>query len=751
MLNNNQTLVATDMRQHTGSDAQCTSASQSLSNNSAVDSVDQAQMVSGFGQYHTNEYDPDKPNKKLKPYVTTTWPEIVAMAKNPQEVAKENAQWFVPSTLASRTFKDQEAHGVYWVLPFDFDKNTELNLEGVVEKFEDIVDLNANLLIYFSSSATPEKLKCRVLIPLAIGLSYQVYKAVLTLLNDKLEARGLIPDRALERAGQVVYLPNKGEHYDSAIYGDSYFDPHTTMAKELDDYLQAETAKTEAARIEREARQEQARIKRESIVWDQYSRPIDAFNAAYTVDEILTQHVYDFDGKHNYRHPNSDSGSFSASVKDGRVYSQSTNDPLYTANASNGAHDAFSVLCTLAHGGDQNAAIKDAGDNWLLINGEAWNKVSQREYMEKKDIIRTVNGEPFSLTQFTLNGSSKKMREKMLVDKFILGRLAILGQITQLYAPPNAGKTLLTIWLLRQAIEAGDINAKDVFYINADDNYKGLVEKIAIAEDLGFHMLAPSHNGFKPDKFLDYLKMMVDENTARGKVAILDTSKKFIDVMSKDKQSEFGKRLREFALHGGSVIMLGHTNKHRGADGKLIPGGTTDLVDDADCVYILDYNKKPSTGENTVVFENIKSRGDVEQTASYCYERRSGHGYDGLLATVRLATAEETSEARKAAAMETLLQKNHESINAILDAMKGGLSLKTEIIKDAAERASTNKPAIARVLVQHTGDNYIGGHRWSLTIGESNSHIYRPHSLLTPKEETTRKLYAEASNGGHND
>jgi hypothetical protein len=343
------------------------------------------------------------------------------------------------------------------------------------------------------------------------------------------------------------------------------------------------------------------------------------------------------------------------------------------------------------------------------------------------------------------------MREKMLVDKFILGRLAILGQITQLYAPPNAGKTLLTIWLLRQAIEAGDINAEDVFYINADDNYKGLVEKIAIAEDLGFHMLAPSHNGFEPDKFSDYLKMMVDENTARGKVAILDTSKKFIDVMSKDKQSEFGKRLREFALHGGSVIMLGHTNKHRGADGKLIPGGTTDLVDDADCVYILDYNKKPSTGENTVVFENIKSRGDVEQTASYCYERRSGHGYDGLLATVRLATAEETSEARKAAAMETLLQKNHESINAILDAMKGGLSLKTEIIKDAAERASANKPAIARVLVQHTGDNYIGGHRWSLTIGESNSHIYRPHSLLTPKEETTRKLYAEASNGGQND
>lgn len=384
MLSNNQTVVATDMRQHNGSDVQCTPASQSIENNSAVDSVDQAQMVSGFGQYHTNEYDPDKPNKKLKPYVTVSWSEIVAMAENPHEVAKEKAQWFIPSTLASRTFKKQEENGEYWVLPFDFDQNTELNLEGVVEKFEDIVDLNANLLIYFSSGATLEKLKCRVLIPLAIGVSYQVYEAVLTLLNDKLEARGLIPDRALERAGQVVYLPNKGKLYDSAIYGNSYFDPHHSMDKELDDYFKAETTKIEAARIEREARQEQARIKRESIVWDQYSRPIDAFNATYTVDEMLLKYGYDFDGKHNYRHPNSESGSFSASVKDGRVYSLSTNDPLHTADSSNGAHDAFSVFCTLGHGGNQVAATKDACDNWLLINGEPWNKVSQREYMENK-------------------------------------------------------------------------------------------------------------------------------------------------------------------------------------------------------------------------------------------------------------------------------------------------------------------------------------------------------------------------------
>ncbi|MEI7571197.1 MAG: hypothetical protein WCJ34_17330, partial [Alcaligenaceae bacterium] len=518
-----QTVVAADMRQHIGSDVQCTPASQSIENNSALDSVDQAQMVSGFGQYHTNEYDPDKPDKKLTPYVTVSWPKIIAMAKNPQEVAKENAQWFIPSTLASRTFKDQEAHGQYWVLPFDFDQNTKLDLDSIVILFDSLINQDIELLAYHSSSATPEKLKCRVLIPLAIGVTYQVYKAVLTLLNDKLEARGLIPDRALERAGQVVYLPNKGEHYDYALCGNSnlFFNPLTSMAKELDNYFRAETAEIEAVRIEREAIKEQARIKRESITCGQYSKPIDAFNAAFTVDELLINAGYDFDGKHNYRHPNSESGSFSASVKNGRVYSLSTNDSLYTANASNGAHDAFSVFCTLLHGGDQKAAIIDAGDNWLTINGEPWNKVTQRAYKQAQEagnavsmllldkfsqahgVTQETQSEPFSLAQFSLNGTSKQMREKMLADTFILGRLAILGQITLFSAPPNAGKTLLTLWLLRQAIEAGDIVASDVFYINADDNHRGLVEKLSIAEGLGFHTLAPSHNKFDPNKFLD--------------------------------------------------------------------------------------------------------------------------------------------------------------------------------------------------------------------------------------------------------
>jgi hypothetical protein len=387
------------------SDAYSALAAQSLENTSAIGDFCEAELVSGFGQYHTNEIDPDKPNRKLTPYVTTTWPEVVSMSQTPPSVSKEKGQWFIPSTLASRSFKAQEAEGEYWVLCFDFDLNT-LPLNEVVNAVDEAIRSQVNLVAYTSRSATPERCKCRVLVPLALPLKYQDYQAVLRILNDRLDAsrenreikivnqdtgeikvvigHDLTPDRALERAAQLVYLPNKGDFYDSRATNGDLFDPLKTMAKELAEYFASIEIKRQAAQIEREARQAQALEKRQAITTSKYARPIDAFNNTYTVEEMLVKAGYDFDGTHNYRHPRSESGSYSASVENGRVYSLSPNDDLYTADESNGAHDAFSAFCVLLHGGDQIAAIKDAGDNWLSINGESWNKVAQLEYMQNK-------------------------------------------------------------------------------------------------------------------------------------------------------------------------------------------------------------------------------------------------------------------------------------------------------------------------------------------------------------------------------
>lgn len=106
------------------------------------------------------------------------------------------------------------------------------------------------------------------------------------------------------------------------------------------------------------------------------------------------------------------------------------------------------------------------------------------------------------------------------------------------------------------------------------------------------------------------------------------------------------------------------------------------------------------------------------------------------------------SSAHKATAVEMLLTKNHEVIHAILDSMKSGIKLKTEIIKDAADRAVVSKGVVKKVLAQHTGDNFVTGHRWKLTIEANNAHVYKPHPLFVPKESpTTSKSNSGASNG----
>ena len=51
--------------------------------------------------------------------------------------------------------------------------------------------------------------------------------------------------------------------------------------------------------------------------------------------------------------------------------------------------------------------------------------------------------ENLSFSSFALNGRTEELRKKMDNDVYVIGRLAIRGQLTGIFAPPNGGKTLL--------------------------------------------------------------------------------------------------------------------------------------------------------------------------------------------------------------------------------------------------------------------------------------------------------------------
>lgn len=349
-----------------------------------------------------------------------------------------------------------------------------------------------------------------------------------------------------------------------------------------------------------------------------------------------------------------------------------------------------------------------------------------------------MNTEPlgpkkFSLTQFSLNGQSEAMKKKMLEDKYILGRLAVLGQFIVFYAAPNVGKTLLTLWLIIQAIIKKEIDPSNVFYINADDNHNGLTFKLTLAEEHGFHMLAPGYNGFDSAKLFEYINTMIREDSARGKIIVLDTLKKFTDIMRKDVASKFTKVMREFVSHGGTIICLGHVNKHKNADGKSIYGGTSDIPDDVDCYYMIE--EVQSTEKiKTVRFENKKDRGKVAKTATFIYSNGNMNNYQELLDTVRTLSDDEAEALVKINEANKRLDANKEVMDAIKAEIEAGNTNKTELIKAVSKQTLVSRSKVKKVLDDHTGTNYKKGYRWNYTVKEKNCHIYW---LINPNDEDT--------------
>jgi hypothetical protein len=288
------------------------------------------------------------------------------------------------------------------------------------------------------------------------------------------------------------------------------------------------------------------------------------------------------------------------------------------------------------------------------------------------------------LNKFSLNGESTDMKAKMLDDKFILGRLAILGQSTVFFAAPGAGKALLTNWLLIDSIKINNVVASDIFYVNADDNYKGLANKLSIAERYGFQMLAPGHHEFKANMLVTALLEMVATDMARGKVIILDTLKKFTDIMDKRASTKFGDVFRQFFSKGGSIIMLANVNKHSDAEGKPIYAGTSDIVDDADCVYTLQVIEENDQGK-VVEFINIKDRGDVDKKALFAYSNVQGTKYDDLLGSVSQLDESESNRITAQNIVKNKLDKSQLIISEIITALTNDINGKTEIVTGAVK------------------------------------------------------------------
>lgn len=326
------------------------------------------------------------------------------------------------------------------------------------------------------------------------------------------------------------------------------------------------------------------------------------------------------------------------------------------------------------------------------------------------------------LAKFVLNNDLEDMQAQVQDEVFILAGIALMGQLTNLYAKPNSGKTLLVLYELIQVVKNGIIKGENIYYIDADDGYGDLVTKIDILKKHDINVLAPNHKGFISSDLTNILQRVIEKGLAKGIVLIFDTLKKFTDIMSKSAASEFWKVLRGFSAKGGTVISLAHTNKKEDQNGKPVYAGTTDSLDDCDCGYTLRRLDSPS--KEPVVFaelENIKNRGSVAMKAVYQFSVEEGLSYRELLDSVR--KVEEDELARLTSNTSNRKVDEPRVIDAIIDCISEGINKKMVLAKAVAEATGESRNAVTRILEKYTGTDSLES-KWNFKVVERGAKMF---------------------------
>lgn len=331
------------------------------------------------------------------------------------------------------------------------------------------------------------------------------------------------------------------------------------------------------------------------------------------------------------------------------------------------------------------------------------------------------------LEQYSLRGMSDEMEKNVVEAVPLLDEIALMGQATAYFAKPNVGKSAITFKLLIDAIMAGRVDPENVYYLDMDDTATGLVEKNRIAEEYGFHMLAEGHRDFSAGEFKSIVRDLIENDQAKGIVLILDTLKKFVNLMDKVQTSTFTNVIRPFVSKGGTVIALAHTNKNPGKDGKPVYGGVSDIMNDIDCAYTIE-QISAENGVKVVEFVNVKRRGNVVQSASYSYCIDNKITYNELLASVQPVAETQLEPIKQVEAIKA----DAEVIGSVIACISDGICSKMKLADAAAKRTDVSNRAAIRIIEKYTGDDPVL-HRWKFTVGDRGAKIYVV--LNSPKPE----------------
>jgi len=319
----------------------------------------------------------DKPGEY---YPGISWTDIVKLVQAPQAKEKRDADFFIPSTYRAhdgRAHEAQRERGAYRALAIDIDRGNP-SIDAVQEAVLAVCG-DVSILIYSSSSSSPENRKWRAIIPMAGVVSGAEYEEIQTAFFDLLHLHGVHPDGALARCGQPIYLPNVPIDRRNPDLTPVFYEHRILRGKplRLDDgspIMQELQRKAEQRRLASEAAdraradRERQRAERRLKFPDDVS-PVDAFNEAHSIEDLMLRYQYTRQGSSaHFRSRYQTSPSFATESFGTHWVSLSGSDAAAGLGRpkSIGEHsycwgDAFDLFCHYEHNGDFDGAVRAYG------------------------------------------------------------------------------------------------------------------------------------------------------------------------------------------------------------------------------------------------------------------------------------------------------------------------------------------------------------------------------------------------------
>lgn len=288
-------------------------------------------------------------------YRTISPLEIAAMARNPQSVDKSDAPWFMPSSYCAHDARHHDAQrlrGEFHMLVLDVDQG-DLSLVDLREILQTVIG-PAVYLIYATKSASIGNRKWRVLVPVAMPIKGRDYERTASEFMSQMEVASncrLVLDRAATRAGQVYFLPNRGEFYefDIATTKCLYEPPALTVLVEP------------AVVVPVHSPQTQQKAEKSNRAGD--ASPIRHFNETHDLVELMLRYGYVRKGQSDhFRSPLQTTESYATRIfpESGKWVSFSGSDAAAGLGRDKDGHvwgDAFDLFIHFEHGGNRASAF----------------------------------------------------------------------------------------------------------------------------------------------------------------------------------------------------------------------------------------------------------------------------------------------------------------------------------------------------------------------------------------------------------